>query len=125
MTIHIYEAVCPNCGQTFNPDGPDDLMHLSWDTAVGTDCGIATEYLEIHLEGDIVEVHTNPEKLQEALVERISHPERRHPRIKFRPIPATPEEAEKVNQLRPLDIAIIDQESQVREIMELLRPLDF
>lgn len=31
------EAVCDRCGETFNPDGPDDLVHLS--RVDDTDCG--------------------------------------------------------------------------------------
>lgn len=32
-----YEAHCPKCGETFNPAGPDDLVHLS--TLAGVECG--------------------------------------------------------------------------------------
>lgn len=32
-----WEARCHTCGETFNPAGPTDLMHV--DTNTGTDCG--------------------------------------------------------------------------------------
>jgi hypothetical protein len=32
-----YEATCGKCGETFNPDGPDDLTHVA--RADGTECG--------------------------------------------------------------------------------------
>lgn len=31
------EAICEKCGETFIPDGPDDLEHL--ETIDGTECG--------------------------------------------------------------------------------------
>lgn len=38
----IYEATCLKCGDTFNPDGPDDLVHVvrtSDDEHQGDECG--------------------------------------------------------------------------------------
>lgn len=32
-----YEATCCECGETFNPDGPDDLIHVARQD--GTACG--------------------------------------------------------------------------------------
>lgn len=32
-----YEAICPKCGETFNPHGPDDLIHFARHD--GTECG--------------------------------------------------------------------------------------
>lgn len=32
-----YEARCLKCGETFNPAGPDDLIHLA--TEDGQECG--------------------------------------------------------------------------------------
>lgn len=32
-----YEAVCGDCGETFNPDGPNDLIHA--ERADGEECG--------------------------------------------------------------------------------------
>ena len=119
--IHIYEAVCPKCGETFNPAGPEDLTHIAVEGSEGTDCGTADHYWEHHTEGYSIEVHTSPTELQEALVERISHPERRHPLIKFCPLPATPKESREINEHFDR-MAAIDRDSQVREIMELLRP---
>ena len=39
----IHEAVCGDCGETFNPAGPEDLIHVYRDDGV-TACGARGEY---------------------------------------------------------------------------------
>ncbi len=35
--VVAYEADCRKCGETFNPDGPDDLIHVA--DEYGNECG--------------------------------------------------------------------------------------
>jgi hypothetical protein len=91
--VHLYEAVCPKCGDTFNPDGPDDLAH-DYDQNDRRCGGVADWYIEIHRDLGRMVVHTTFAGLQNALIERLVSTKKARasmPMIKFRPFPATPE----------------------------------
>jgi hypothetical protein len=85
MTVHLLEATCPLCQETFNPDGPEDLEHL--ETMDGRRCGgQAISYEELHTDGRVVQVYTTYRGLQVALLIRaVALPERKLPPVKFYP----------------------------------------
>lgn len=71
----MLEAVCAKCGDVFNPDSMQDLIHLQrMDT--GEECGGRARR--------VFEVHTREDTLSEAMLNRVAN-KRGQPLLKYRP----------------------------------------